>query len=94
MSDATDNRIYKQHVTNVSRDTILSPRINNAADTIEITVRIKNVYGKELVYPVCETARALAMLAGHTTFTGDDMRIIKLLGYEFKVETPSLTAGG
>lgn len=63
------------------------------AQTIEITVKVKNVYGKELVYPVCNTAKALALLAGHTAFTSEDMRIVKLLGYEFKVETPSLTAG-
>lgn len=63
------------------------------AETIEIVVRIKNVYGKEMIYPVCNTAKALALLAGHMTLTTEDLRIIKMLGYSFKVETPSLAVG-
>lgn len=65
-----------------------------SAETIEITVKIKNVYGNDLIYPVCDTAKALALLANHKTFTSEDVKIIKMLGYELKVETPSLAAMG
>lgn len=61
---------------------------------MNIMVKIKNVYGRELVYPVCPKAKALALLAGHETLTPDDIKVIKLLGYVLEVETPSLAAIG
>lgn len=48
---------------------------------MQLTVRKKNVYGNELIYPICETAKLLATLAGRKTLTGSDIRIIKALGY-------------
>lgn len=77
-----------------SREAISNASREQAAATIEIHVRIRNVYGNELVYPACDTSKALAELAGHKTFTAQDMRIIKSLGYDFKVETPLLSVGG
>jgi len=55
-----------------------------------ITVRIKNVYGREIVYPVCNAAKQFAALANTKTLTDDAINIIKSLGYSIEVETPTL----
>lgn len=58
---------------------------------MSITVQIKNVYGNEVVYPVCEVARTLARLAGHKTLTSYDIQQIKQLGYTIVVEQQVVT---
>lgn len=55
-----------------------------------IKVRIKNVYGNELVYPVCADAALLCSLTGQKTLSPMHLRQIKALGYEIAVETPAL----
>lgn len=52
---------------------------------MNITVDIKNVYGNELIYPVCEKAQILARLIGAKTFTSSKVRTLKELGYSFEV---------
>lgn len=55
-----------------------------------ITVAVKNVYGNRTVYPVCETSKLLAQLAGTKTFTLDALNTIKALGYVVAVEQVTL----
>ena len=50
-----------------------------------IQVKIKNVYGKETIYPVCESAKAFATLAKQTTLTSREISLIKQLGYTIEV---------
>ena len=50
-----------------------------------IQVRIKNVYGTDKVYPVCEKAMLFAGIAGTATLTDDTIRAIKTLGYIIQV---------
>lgn len=57
---------------------------------MEILVSVKNVYGNDLVYPMCDTGRKLAQLAGKKTLTHREIEIIKALGYTLKVVTPTL----
>lgn len=59
---------------------------------MKIKVRLTNVYGNKTVYPVCEIAKKLAALAETTTLTPRAVSIIKALGYEIEVETPTLEA--
>ena len=47
-------------------------------------VKKKNVYGNELVYPVCKDARLFANLTKQKTLSTDDIARIKSLGYVFK----------
>jgi len=47
----------------------------------EIKVMIKSVYGKATIYPVCETAKSLAALAGTKTLTDSNIKLIKSIGY-------------
>lgn len=51
-----------------------------------IIVRITNVYGNRVVYPVCDVACKLAALIGTKTFTDRALRQIKDLGYELVVQ--------
>lgn len=52
---------------------------------MEIKVEIRNVYGNDLIYPVCETAKDLAALAGDKTLTTFSIQLIKKLGYKICV---------
>lgn len=51
---------------------------------MKITVRIKNIYGEEKAYPVCETATKFAALLGTKTLTKAALRQIKDLGYQIE----------
>ena len=51
----------------------------------QIKVEIKNVYGKETIYPACEQAQIFAELVGQKTLTKGDIIKIKRLGYEIEV---------
>ena len=53
---------------------------------------IKNVYGKELIYPNCETSKAFARIAGTKTLSIDNLKNIGAIGFyvEFEREVSSL----
>jgi hypothetical protein len=53
---------------------------------MEITVRITSVYGARTVYPVCETAKIFADIAGTKTLKPTTINSIKALGYKINVE--------
>ena len=57
---------------------------------MKITVRIKNNYGQDVVYPVCSDAEKFAWIAGTKTLTAHTIRLIGRLGYQIDVETPAL----
>jgi hypothetical protein len=56
----------------------------------ELIVRVKTVYGNELVYPVCEQSKLFAALANTETLTTRSVETIKKLGYTFTVESQTL----
>ncbi len=55
---------------------------------MEITVKIKNVYGVDRIYPVCDKARLFVALTGNKTLSEADICFIKSLGYSINIETP------
>jgi hypothetical protein len=57
---------------------------------MEITVRITQVYGARTVYPVCETAKIFADIAGTKTLKPTTINSIKALGYKINVEQEQL----
>ncbi len=57
-----------------------------------ITVDIRNVYGAELVYPVCDKAKLMAKLAGTKTLTRETLAIIQSLGYAVEVKAKEFTS--
>ena len=50
----------------------------------ELIVEKKNVFGQELVYPICENAKKFALLTGQKTLSSTSIIIIKRLGFTFK----------
>lgn len=56
----------------------------------EIIVKIVRIYGRDIIYPVCETAKRLALLSGCKTLTKSNIGLIKGLGYTIKVEEQKL----
>ena len=54
-----------------------------------IVITIKNVYGTEKVYPVCEAAKTFANIAGTRTLTMDTIDNAKRLGFEVIIEQQS-----
>jgi|TARA_E500000331_G_scaffold347203_1_gene387083 hypothetical protein len=50
-----------------------------------IKVQLRNVYGNELIYPMCQDAQRFARLTQTKTLHRDDIATIKSLG--FTVET-------
>lgn len=49
----------------------------------ELTVEIKNIYGNELIYPVCNTAKSLCSITGAKTFNSFTIGQLKSIGYTF-----------
>ena len=46
-----------------------------------ITVQVRDVYGTEKVYPICDDAKRFAAIAGTTTLTKRVLRCVETLGY-------------
>lgn len=57
----------------------------------KIVVEMKQQGGGICVYPVCERARAIALISGHKTLTLETLRLVKVLGFEvtYKAEEPA-----
>lgn len=56
-----------------------------------IQIQIKQVYGEEKIYPVCDKAKTFAEMLGQKTLTPRDLTYIRALGYAFEVQTPTLS---
>jgi len=55
-----------------------------------LIVEERNVYGNELIYPVCELSKELTELTGNKTITEDTKRKLKALGHTLVVEGKTL----
>lgn len=56
-----------------------------------IEVEVKNKYGNDLIYPVCEKALTFAHMLKQTTLTKADIANIRNLGFEITVKQIDLT---
>ena len=52
----------------------------------EITIQIKNVYGEDKAYPVCNKAKLFTDIAGAKTLRPCDLNYIQQLGYKITVK--------
>ena len=50
-----------------------------------LKVKIKSVYGNDVVYPDCDISRTFVSLLGRKTLTSRDIDHIKALGYKIVV---------
>ena len=57
-----------------------------------LIVKKKNVYGNELIYPVCQDAILFSCIAGTKTFCSITIANIKKLGYKFETQKEELQA--
>jgi len=51
-----------------------------------LIVKKKNVWGTELIYPVCQDAILFSCIAGTKTFCSITIANIKKLGYKFETQ--------
>jgi len=56
---------------------------------MQIQVEVKNVYGNQVIYPVCDAAVWFAHIAGTKTLTRDALKGIKALGYTISIKQPN-----
>ena len=59
-------------------------------DSFEVIVKVKNVYGNELVYPANDRARMFLNLTGKKTFSKAELKILQKVGYVVKFEAQTL----
>lgn len=59
-----------------------------------IKVQIRQVYGKDTIYPACKQAAFYCALAGTKTFTQEMLRLIRAQGIGIEVEAPSIRFAG
>lgn len=52
---------------------------------MELSIEVKTVYGKETIYPRCNTSKLLAEFKGQKTLTERDLKILKEIGYTFRL---------
>jgi hypothetical protein len=55
-----------------------------------ITIKIKSVYGNELIYPVCPKAIAFAKIAGTKTLSHNNLCQIEAFGFSINIEPQTL----
>jgi len=55
-----------------------------------ITIKIKQVYGNKVYYPICNQAKVFADIANTKTLTYATILKIKELGYEIKIEQETI----
>jgi hypothetical protein len=58
---------------------------------MQIIVQLKNNYGTQTVYPVCENAKHFTKIAGTKTLTNVHIETIKQLGFEIKIKQDNIT---
>lgn len=49
-----------------------------------LRVMMKNIYGRELIYPANDVAIAMAGIAGTKTLSTNQLKILKELGYHIE----------
>tara|TARA_R100000951_G_scaffold23284_1_gene19446 strand:- start:318 stop:491 length:174 start_codon:yes stop_codon:yes gene_type:complete len=54
---------------------------------MKLEIQVKNIYGRDVVYPVCEKSQLLTRLSGNRTLTDEAIAVIKKLGYTFTTTT-------
>jgi len=55
-----------------------------------IQVQIRRPYGRVLIYPINDLAKAFAKLVGRSTLKQEDVEILKSVGFEFEWVPESL----
>ena len=57
---------------------------------MQLIVEIKNVYGVERIYAVCNNAKLITKLKQSKTLNKEDISILKELGYTIETKQPTI----
>ena len=57
---------------------------------IRVFVTIKNVYGREMIYPACPVTEIIASIAKTKTLSDNDIGAMRKLGYDITVKAATL----
>jgi hypothetical protein len=57
---------------------------------MQLTIEIKNVYGVERIYAVCNNAKLITKLKQSKTLSKDDISILRELGYTIQTKQPTI----
>jgi hypothetical protein len=63
---------------------------NRRESKMQITVEIKNVYGVERIYAVCNNAKLITKLKQSKTLSKEDISILKELGYTIQTKQQTI----
>ena len=85
----TDIKLDNLEKLATNNDLLLSDNLINFTKEITIekdTIHVekKNIYGNELLYPVCERAKRFAILTGQKTLSDGAIYHIKRLGFSVR----------
>lgn len=58
---------------------------------MQIIIQVKNNYGVLTAYPVCDTAKQFAQIAGTKTLTHQVLQIIEKMGYDIVQQAEKLS---
>jgi hypothetical protein len=78
------NRIKQEELLEANQPTETSVSTTPTTPSNEITVRILNKYGNDLIYPADHKAHIFADMLGQKTFTRTNIKYIKSLGFTVK----------
>jgi len=59
-------------------------------NNMQLIVEIKNVYGVERIYAVCNNAKLITKLKQSKTLNKDDISILRELGYTIETKQPTI----
>jgi hypothetical protein len=65
-------------------------RITIKEEKMQITVEIKNVYGVERIYAVCNNAKLITKLKQSKTLSKEDISILREMGYKIETKQPTI----
>ena len=57
---------------------------------MQLIVEVKNVYGVERIYAVCNNAKLITKLKQSKTLNKEDISILRELGYKIEIKQPTI----
>ena len=60
---------------------------------MQLIVEIKNIYGVERIYAVCNNSKLITKLKQSKTLNKDDISILRELGYKIEIKQPTIQKG-
>ena len=57
---------------------------------MQLIVEVKNIYGVERIYAVCNNAKLITKLKQSKTLNKEDISILRELGYKIETKQPTI----